>query len=57
MTSQDGVAFMRLSGERWYEADVASGTAQAVARSGADQVFAAYTGAGRPARPTDPAPA
>ncbi|MEV6905623.1 SRPBCC family protein [Amycolatopsis sp. NPDC051071] len=43
MTSEDGVRFMTLSSEAWYEADVANGTGAATARTRADATLAAYT--------------
>ncbi|OXM43317.1 SRPBCC family protein [Amycolatopsis alba] len=43
MTSEEGVRFMTLSNEAWYEADVASGTGAATARTRADATLAAYT--------------
>lgn len=42
MMSQDGIRFLTLSGEDWYEADVASGTDPATARTRADATLAAY---------------
>lgn len=44
MTSEEGRNFYRLSGEAWYQADVASGTDPAAARAAADHTIAAYTG-------------
>jgi uncharacterized protein YndB with AHSA1/START domain len=41
--SEDGARFMTLSNEGWYEADVASGTDAATARTRADATLAAYT--------------
>ncbi|MGY6656525.1 SRPBCC domain-containing protein [Amycolatopsis sp. TRM77291] len=43
MTSEEGVRFMTLSNEAWYEADVANGTDAAIARTRADATLAAYT--------------
>jgi uncharacterized protein YndB with AHSA1/START domain len=43
MLSEEGVRFMTLSNEGWYEADVASGTDAATARTRADATLAAYT--------------
>lgn len=43
MVSEDGVRFMTLSNEAWYEADVANGTDAATARTRADATLAAYT--------------
>ncbi|MGW4831644.1 SRPBCC family protein [Amycolatopsis japonica] len=43
MTSEEGVRFMTLSNEAWYEADVANGTDPATARTRADATLAAYT--------------
>ncbi|WP_414943130.1 SRPBCC family protein [Amycolatopsis sp. cmx-11-32] len=43
MVSEDGVRFMTLSSEAWYEADVANGTDAATARTRADATLAAYT--------------
>ncbi|RSN37372.1 polyketide cyclase [Amycolatopsis sp. WAC 04169] len=43
MTSEEGVRFMTLSNEAWYEADVANGTDAATARTRADATLAAYT--------------
>ncbi|MER6665283.1 SRPBCC family protein [Amycolatopsis japonica] len=43
MTSDEGVRFMTLSNEAWYEADVANGTDPATARTRADATLAAYT--------------
>jgi uncharacterized protein YndB with AHSA1/START domain len=42
--SEDGTTFMRLSSERWAEADIAAGEDPAVARARAAATFAAYTG-------------
>jgi uncharacterized protein YndB with AHSA1/START domain len=41
--SAEGLEFMRLSSERWYEANVAAGENEAVARAQADRTTAAYT--------------
>jgi uncharacterized protein YndB with AHSA1/START domain len=41
--SEEARDFMRLSGERWYEAHVASGDDEAEARTMADRTIAAYT--------------
>ncbi len=43
MMSEEGVRFMTLSNEAWYEADVANGTDKATARTRADNTLAAYT--------------
>ena len=43
--SDEGKRFARESGERWFEADLEFGTAEAVARASADRCIAAYTGA------------
>jgi uncharacterized protein YndB with AHSA1/START domain len=43
--SEEGRRFMTLSGERWYEADVAAGADEAAARAAADRTIAAYTAA------------
>lgn len=43
MLSAEGKQFMTESSEAWYAADVAAGTPEAVARSGADAVLAMYT--------------
>lgn len=43
--SEEGRRFMTLSGERWYEADVAGGADEAAARAAADRTIAAYTAA------------
>ena len=42
--SEEARDFMRLSGERWYEAQIASGDEEAEARAMADRTIAAYTG-------------
>ena len=42
--SREARDFMRLSGERWYEAHIASGDDEAEARAMADRTIAAYTG-------------
>jgi uncharacterized protein YndB with AHSA1/START domain len=42
MASEDGRRFMKLSGEAWYEANVASGADAQWARSAADRCLAAY---------------
>jgi uncharacterized protein YndB with AHSA1/START domain len=44
MTSEDGRRFMKLSGESWYEANIASGADAQWARSAADRCLAAYLG-------------
>jgi uncharacterized protein YndB with AHSA1/START domain len=41
--SEEARDFMRLSGERWYEAHIASGDDEAEARAMADRTIAAYT--------------
>ena len=41
--SEEGKRFMKLSGERWCEAHIASGAAQAEARAMAERTIAAYT--------------
>ena len=41
--SEEARDFMRLSGERWYEAHIASGDDEARARAMADRTIAAYT--------------
>lgn len=41
--SAEGLEFMRLSSERWYEANVAAGENETVARAQADRTTAAYT--------------
>jgi uncharacterized protein YndB with AHSA1/START domain len=41
--SPDGVAFMRLSSDGWCDADIAGGTAPAIARPAAERTIAAYT--------------
>jgi hypothetical protein len=48
--SDEGVDFTKRSGGSWYEADVASGTDPADARTRADNTIAAYTdfGEGHP---------
>lgn len=43
MASEEGRRFMKLSSERWYEANVAAGTEEAAARAAADRTTAAYT--------------
>ncbi|MBC6460602.1 SRPBCC family protein [Actinomadura sp. HBU206391] len=45
LAGDEGKRFLTLSGERWYEADVAAGADKAKARSAADRCAAAYTGA------------
>ena len=45
VTSEEGKRFMRLSGERWCEAHIASGDDEAEARAMAERTIAAYTGA------------
>jgi uncharacterized protein YndB with AHSA1/START domain len=42
MASEDGRRFMKLSGEAWYEANVASGADAQWARSAADRCLVAY---------------
>jgi uncharacterized protein YndB with AHSA1/START domain len=42
--SEEARDFMRLSGERWYEAHIASGDDETEARTMADRTIAAYTG-------------
>jgi uncharacterized protein YndB with AHSA1/START domain len=44
MTSEEGRQFMKLSGEAWYEANIASGADAQWARSAADRCVAAYLG-------------
>jgi uncharacterized protein YndB with AHSA1/START domain len=44
MASEDGIAFMRGSNERWREASVAAGTPKGEAQGAADRTLAAYTG-------------
>jgi uncharacterized protein YndB with AHSA1/START domain len=44
MASEDGIAFMRGSNERWREASVAAGTPEDEAQGAADRTLAAYTG-------------
>ena len=48
--SEDGRRFMRLSGERWCEAHIATGDDEAEARAMAERTIAAYTTA--PAEPS-----
>lgn len=43
-TSDEGQAFVRSSGEGWYQADVAGGEVQADARARADRTISFYTG-------------
>jgi uncharacterized protein YndB with AHSA1/START domain len=43
MMSPDGIRFMTASSEAWYEANVAGGTPEDVARAAADKTTAAYT--------------
>ncbi|MGW0712425.1 SRPBCC domain-containing protein [Streptomyces sp. NPDC002643] len=43
--SEEGLRFVRLSSEGWYEAAVAGGEEPGVARARADRTTAAYTGA------------
>jgi uncharacterized protein YndB with AHSA1/START domain len=43
--SEEGKAFMSLSGERWRDAAIASGADPAEARAAAERTTAAYTGA------------
>ena len=45
IATDDGKLFMTLSSEAWYEANVAAGTDEAMARVAADRSTAAYTGA------------
>jgi Uncharacterized conserved protein len=45
MGSDEGRQFMSLSSDRWYEAQVAAGADKDDARTAADRVTAAYTGA------------
>ena len=42
--SEEGKRFMKLSGERWCEAHIASGGGEAEARAMAERTIAAYTG-------------
>lgn len=42
--TDEGKEFTRQSGERWFEAHVASGADEALARAAADRTIAAYTG-------------
>jgi len=51
MMSLNGIDFMTQSSERWYDASVAAGTDETVARAAADRVTAAYTAP--PEAPTD----
>ena len=44
MASEDGIAFMRGSNERWREASVAAGTPEDEAQGAADRTLGAYTG-------------
>ena len=44
MASEDGRRFMTLSGEAWYEANLAAGAEPDWARAAADRCVAAYTG-------------
>lgn len=44
MVSEDGRRFMELSGQAWYEANVAAGADAAWARAAADRCLAAYLG-------------
>ena len=48
-SGEDGLAFMRGSNDRWYDADVAAGTDPADARLRADRTLAFYTGQEEPA--------
>ncbi len=48
--SAEGKSFMTLSGERWCEADIASGADEAEARGMAERTIAAYPPA--PAKPS-----
>jgi uncharacterized protein YndB with AHSA1/START domain len=48
MTSPEGREFVELSSQRWCDASIAVGTAEAAARAAADRVTAFYTGAGGP---------
>ena len=45
MASDEGRRFMTLSGERWYEADVAGGADPGAARPSADRTIGFYTAA------------
>ncbi len=45
---EEARAFMRRSGEGWYDADVASGADPAEARPRADRTLAAYLGEEEP---------
>ncbi|MBF6507595.1 SRPBCC family protein [Nocardia farcinica] len=42
--TEPGVEFMKLSGQRWCEADIAGGADPDAARAAADRTIAAYTG-------------
>jgi uncharacterized protein YndB with AHSA1/START domain len=42
--SEDGRRFMTLSGDRWYEADLAAGADETTAQAAAARTLAAYTG-------------
>ncbi len=44
MTSEEGRAFYRLSGDAWCEADIASGTDKDKARAASQRTIAFYTG-------------
>ncbi|HEY3472355.1 MAG TPA: SRPBCC family protein [Amycolatopsis sp.] len=44
MASPEGVEFVTKAGEAWYEAHIAGGEAEDVARAQADRCLAAYTG-------------
>ena len=44
MASEDGRRLISRGSERWRDANIASGTDAAVARSAADRATAAYTG-------------
>jgi uncharacterized protein YndB with AHSA1/START domain len=48
-TGEEGLAFMRGSNDRWYDADVADGGDPADARLRADRTLAFYTGQEEPA--------
>ena len=44
MASEDGRRFMKLSGEAWYEANVAAAADPAWARAASDRCLGAYLG-------------
>jgi uncharacterized protein YndB with AHSA1/START domain len=48
VASDQGKQFMSTSSERWYEANVAGGTNDTLARAAADRTTAAYTGTPEP---------